>query len=52
MPKYYYGNSYKEAVSNPPIIIKTIKQLKGYKECYAFVIPAEEVDEEGGDEDE
>ena len=44
--KYYYGNSYKEAVSNPPVEIKTTKQLRGYEENYTWVIPAEEEDNE------
>lgn len=41
--KYYYGNSYKEAVSNKPVEIKTTKQLRGYEENYTFLIPAENV---------
>ena len=41
--KYYYGNSYKEAVSNKPIEIKTTKQLNQYEENYSWVIPVEDV---------
>ena len=40
--KYYYGNSYKEALSNSPVEIKTAKQLSGYEENYTWVIPVEE----------
>lgn len=41
--KYYYGNSYKEAVSNSPVEIKSAKQLRQYEENYTWVIPVEEV---------
>ena len=37
--KYYYGNSYKEAISNPPVEIKTVKQLREYEAQYVFVFP-------------
>lgn len=47
--KFYYGNSYKEAISNPPIIIRGAKQLLQYQEQYTFVIPAEDVENEEGD---
>ena len=40
--KYYYGNSYKEAVSNSPVNIKSAKQLRQYEENYTWVIPVEE----------
>ena len=46
--KYYYGNSYKEAVSNNPVEIKSAKVLESYKEVYNVVIPANEI--EGEDE--
>lgn len=39
--KYYYGNSYKEAVSNDPIEIRSIKKLQQYQENYTFVIAAD-----------
>ena len=41
--KYYYGNSVKEALSNPPVEIKTTKQLKQYEENYNVVIECEAV---------
>ena len=41
--KYYYGNSVKEALSNPPVEIKTTKQLKQYEENYNVVIECEDV---------
>lgn len=44
--KYYYGNSMKEALSNPPMEIKTTKQLRQYEENYSVVIPASEIDDE------
>lgn len=47
--KYYYGNSYKEALSNPSIEIKTTKQLRQYEEVYTWVIPADEIEEEEED---
>ena len=37
--KYYYGHSLKEALANPPINIRSIKQLEQYKNYYTFVIP-------------
>ena len=37
--KYRYGNSMKEAMSNPPIDIKSTTQLEQYKECYNVVVP-------------
>lgn len=39
--KYYYGNSYKEAVSNNPVEINDTKILENYKENYNVVIPAD-----------
>lgn len=51
MGKYYYGNSFKEAVSNPPVTIKSDKQLRSYKENYIWVIPADEVEEDEEEED-
>jgi len=43
--KYYYGNSYKEAMSNNPVEITSTKILEAYKDAYACVI-AEEGEEE------
>ena len=42
--KYYYGNSYKEAISNPPIEITNTNILQAYQDNYDCVIPASEVD--------
>lgn len=42
--KYYYGNSWKEAVSNPPVEIRTTKQLVQYEQNYAVVIAANAID--------
>ena len=42
MGKYYYGSSYKEALSNSPITIKTEKQLRQYEDNYTWVIPLED----------
>lgn len=52
--KYYYGNSVKEALSNPPITIRSTKQLREYEENYWVVIPEDEVDliEENEEEEE
>ena len=47
--KYYYGNSYKDALRNGPIEIKTTDALRSYEENYSVVIPADEI---GLDEDE
>ena len=41
---YYYGNSMKEAMSNPPVAIKTAKQLIQYEANYTFVISADALD--------
>lgn len=43
--KYYYGNSYKEAVSNEPVEIKTTDALRSYEENYNVVIPVDKVDD-------
>ena len=43
--KYFYGNSLKEALSNPPVEIKTTWQLIQYEQNYAFVIAASAVEE-------
>lgn len=40
--KYYYGNSYKEAISNKPVEIENTDVLEAYKENYSFVIPINE----------
>lgn len=43
--KYYYGNSYKEAVSNGPVEIKSTRILQQYQNAYSVVIPfLEEMD--------
>lgn len=44
MSRYYYGNSYKEAISNSPVEIDSEKQLEDYEENYNFVIPVDEVE--------
>jgi hypothetical protein len=50
--KYYYGNSYKEALSNEPVEIKTTRALRSYEEVYSVVIAADEIDDEDpADED-
>lgn len=41
---YYYGNSMKEAMVNPPVKIKTAKQLVQYEANYTFVIAADALD--------
>lgn len=43
--KYYYGNSYKEAISNTPIEINDTKILEAYKENYSNVFLAEDQDD-------
>ena len=50
MPKFeiFYGNSYKEALGNPGVLV-TYEQYLGYLECYSFVIVAQD-DEEIFDE--
>ncbi|MCK9470337.1 MAG: hypothetical protein M0Q88_01100 [Bacilli bacterium] len=40
--KYYYGNSYKEAMSNDPVEINSIRILKQYQDVYNVVIAVEE----------
>lgn len=47
--KYYYGNSWKEAMSNPPVEIKTTKQLAQYEANYTFVIAADALDKKEED---
>lgn len=49
--KYYYGNSYKEAISNKPVEIKSVKMLRQYEDCYAFVIAEDEVNFDGDKEE-
>ena len=44
--RYYYGNSYEEAIGNPPIEIKTVKKLQQYEKFYSFVIPVNEIKRE------
>ena len=46
---YYYGNSMKEALSNPPVKITTAKQLIQYEANYTFVIAADAVDKKEED---
>ena len=46
---YYYGNSVKEAMSNPPVAIKTAKQLIQYEANYTFVISADALDKKEED---
>lgn len=46
MSKYYYGNSYKEAISNSPVEINSAQQLEDYEDNYNFVIPVNEVEED------
>lgn len=41
--KYYYGNDYNEAISNPPVEIKSASKLRRYEENYNVVIPVTEV---------
>lgn len=50
MSKYYYGNSYKEAISNSPVEIDSAQQLEDYEDNYNFVLPADEVEEDEQDE--
>ena len=41
--KYYYGNDYNEAISNPPVEIGSASKLRRYEENYNVVIPVTEV---------
>lgn len=41
--KYYYGNDYNEAISNPPVEIGSTSKLRKYEENYNVVIPVAEV---------
>lgn len=50
--KYYYGNDYKEALSNDPVEITSTKQLREYEECYNVVIPADDEEEEELEEED
>ena len=43
--KYYYGNSFKEAISNNPVEIESTELLEKYKEVYSNVFPAEDDEE-------
>lgn len=43
--KYFYGNSYKEALSNNPVEIKSTEVLEAYKKNYSNVFPAEDQDD-------
>ncbi len=52
MSKYYYGNSYKEAISNSPVEIDSAEQLEDYEENYNFVIPVDEVELDEEEEDD
>ena len=40
--KYYYGNDYNEAISNPPVEIGSASKLRRYEENYNVVIPVTE----------
>ena len=44
--KYYYGNSYKEAISNNPVELDKVEILQAYEANYNVVIPANEFEEE------
>ena len=50
--KYYYGNSYKEAVSNSPIEITSTNVLRQYEEVYNVVIPVDDFEDDEYDEDD
>lgn len=50
--KYYYGNSMKEAISNPAVEIKSTKQLQQYEENYNIVIPVTDVEQESDSDDD
>ena len=41
--KYYYGNDYNEAISNPSVEIESASKLRRYEENYNVVIPVTEV---------
>ena len=41
--KYYYGNDYDEAISNPPVEIGATSKLRRYEENYNVVIPVTKV---------
>ena len=43
--KYFYGNSYKEALSNNPVEIESTEVLEAYKKNYSNVFPAEDQDD-------
>jgi hypothetical protein len=43
--KYYYGNSYKSAISSTPVEIESTELLEKYKEVYSNVFPAEDDEE-------
>ena len=49
--KYYYGNSYKEAISNNPVEIKSTRVLQQYQDVYNVVISVDDVDDDEDDED-
>ena len=44
--KYYYGNDYKEAVTNSPVEINSTDVLEQYKREYNTVIPANMVEDD------
>jgi hypothetical protein len=50
--KYYYGNSYKEAISNDTVEIKTTEALRSYEQIYNVVIPADEINDDDEYEDD
>lgn len=50
--KYYYGNSYKEAVSNDPVEINSTRILQQYQDVYNVVISVDDVDDVDDEYDE
>lgn len=48
--KYYYGNSFKEAISNAPVEIKSTAILQQYQDVYNVVIAVVDVDDEDDEE--
>ena len=49
--KYYYGNSFKEAISNAPVEIKSTVILQQYQDVYDVVIAVVDVDEDDEDDE-
>lgn len=44
--KYYYGNTPEEAVTNPPVEIKSTSTLESYHQNYTIVVPACDIEED------